>query len=214
MDEFAPGDWWTPERAARAAERMAQTYASPALQAALQKLGEAFVATHDPAVMQTPSHPSVTYSREAIRYRRGRPDDVPALTQLILAAALPPLFVEEFVEGFAIAEHDGAVIACGGLEIYGRSGVIRSIAVDTAARGLGLGRIITDLLVQEARRYPCDDVYLMTVDAWEFWKHVGFVDVEPETWSPNAQRFWQYQYVVSAPGRREQMGVHFMKLPA
>ena len=213
VDEFVPGAYWTPERAAAAIDKMTATWASPELQALAQQMGADFEATHDPGVMQTPSVPTGAYAHERIRYRRANAADIPQLVALILAANLPPLFMEEFIEGFAVAEQDGKIIACGGLEIYDRYGVIRSIAVDQEARGLGLGRIITDLLIEEARRYPCEETYLMTVDAWEFWKHVGFVDVEPEEWAPPAQKFWQYQFVCSKPEFREGMGVHFMRLP-
>jgi amino-acid N-acetyltransferase len=213
VDGFVPGAYWTPELAEGAIRRMINTFASPEFQAMVQQMGDDFQATHEPGVMQTPSVPTGKYTHERIRYRRGTADDIPQLSALILSANLPPLFMEEFIEGFAVAEQDGKIIACGALEVYDRCGVIRSIAVDKDARGLGLGRTITDLLVEEARRFPCDEVYLMTVDAWEFWKHVGFVDVAPGEWAPPAQKFWQYQFVTAEPERAATMGVHFMRLP-
>ncbi len=120
--------------------------------------------------------------------------------QLIASANLPPLFIEEFLPGFAVVEHEGEIVGCGGLELYGDSGVIRSIVTDEAARGLGLGRRISELLIDDARAFGATDLYLFTMDAWEFWKHLGFVDVRARRMEAAAARLVAVPVHRIAPG--------------
>ena len=49
-----------------------------------------------------------------LTFRPARTDDVPRMTELIASAELPAAFIAEFLDGFVVAERDGAVIACGG----------------------------------------------------------------------------------------------------
>jgi len=75
-----------------------------------------------------------------VTFRPARAADVPRMVELIAGANLPPAFVEEYLDGFIAAERGGETIACGGVEMYAGSAVIRSVVVDDAARGLGWPR--------------------------------------------------------------------------
>ena len=196
-DTFIPGEYWTPERAAEAARRMLETLASAEMQAAMQMAG----ASDDPAAAaaalveaEPPSSSPRPVAKERCRVRRGKRGDEPRLAQLIAEAHLPPLFIEEFLPGFAVVEHEGEIVGCGGLELYDDCGVIRSVVTGESARGLGFGRRISDLLIEDARAFGATDLYLFTMDAWEFWKHLGFVDIPLEEWKMPPRASWQYQF--------------------
>ena len=134
-----------------------------------------------------------------VRFRAATAADVQRLAELIASADLPPAFIEEFLEGFVAAERDGVIVACGGVEMYERCAVIRSVVVDAAARGLGLGRRIAEMLMRNARVAGATDLYLFTVDAVEFWKRAGFADVTFEEWKEPARACWQYQFLSQNP---------------
>jgi len=209
---FTPGSYWTPERAKRSVDAMLATLASPAMQAEMEQTGDDFSETHVHGLQQPSRSPSLT--REGVAFRRGRQDDVPELTRLIVEADLPALFIEEFVEGFAIADKGGQILAAGGLEVYeGGAGVIRSIAVARAARGLGLGREIAELLMADAGASGMSDVFLFTQDAYLFWNHMGYVDVPMDAWPLPARACWQYRYVVAHGEMMARIGVHSMWKP-
>jgi amino-acid N-acetyltransferase len=127
--------------------------------------------------------------------RAARPDDIPALAEMIEQANLPPMFIEEFLDGFIVGERAGEIVSCGGLEMYGTSAVIRSVVVSPTARGTGLGGRIARGLLDRARAAGATDAYLFTMDAWEFWKHLGFVDVAFEEWREEPRECWQYVVV-------------------
>lgn len=130
-----------------------------------------------------------------VTFRRARPADVPRFVELIAGASLPPLFVEEYLDGFIAGEADGRVVACGGLEIYGDCGVIRSVVVDESARGAGAGKQIAEMLIEDARRAGARDLYLFTGDAHDFWLRFGFADVTFDDWRAPARMCWQYQFL-------------------
>jgi N-acetylglutamate synthase-like GNAT family acetyltransferase len=130
-----------------------------------------------------------------VTFRPARAADVPRMVELIASAQLPPLFVEEFLEGFIAGERAGEIIACGGVEMYGDCAVIRSVVVDEAGRGLGLGGRLAEMLMAHARDAGATDLYLFTADALPFWQHYGFVEVALEDWRDAPRVCWQYQFI-------------------
>ncbi len=80
----------------------------------------------------------------------------------------------ENVRDFVVAEHDGQIIGCGALHLYGpHLAEIRSIAVVPSAKGLGAGAKLVRALMQEAERHHVSCVCLFTRIP-EFFAHMGF----------------------------------------
>ena len=134
-------------------------------------------------------------STENVTFRPALPPDVPRMVELMAAAHLPPLFVEEYLDGFIAAERGGEVFACGGFEVYGDCAVIRSVVVDETGRGLGLGGRLAEMLMARARDGGASDLYLFTADALPFWQHYGFVGIALEDWKSAPRACWQYQFI-------------------
>jgi N-acetylglutamate synthase-like GNAT family acetyltransferase len=205
---FVPGDYWTPQRQAAALERARATMASAEMQAVLASEAS------EPPTFESPPKEVVTsggaIATERCVLRRGRVEDIEWMAQLMVTADLPPLFIAEFVEGFIAVEHEGEVVGCGGLELYGDAGVIRSVVVDQRARGLGFGRRMAELLAEDARRSGARDLYLFTLEAHAFWLALGFDDVSLDGWREPARECWQYRYIGSHPWMMSDVGVHSM----
>jgi amino-acid N-acetyltransferase len=151
----------------------------------------------------------MTVSSANVTLRRATEADIPRFVELIAAANLPPLFIEQYLDGFVAAVRDGAVVACGGVEFYGGSAVIRSVVVDPGAQGLGLGRSIAEMLIATARERGTTDVYLLTGDALEFWRHMGFTEITFDDWEESPRACWQYQIVT--PNLEQIHGIHTMR---
>ena len=145
-----------------------------------------------------------------VAFRAAARDDLPALSAMIASENLPPFFIEEFLDGFLIGERDATMLACGGVESYGDCAVIRSIVVAPETRGLRLGRHIVDLLIGIAHERAAKDLYLFTMDAWPFWKHLGFEDVALDDWREPARACWQYQYIYQNREHEMFAGIHSM----
>ena len=205
-DTFSPGDFWTPERARIAVDRMAASMASPEMQTMMQAIASGAAENGNAAAMAasmagaTPAPKSTApIAAGACTYRRGRASDLPEFARLIVAGELPPMFIEEFVEGFVAVEHEDELIGCGGLEIYGESGVVRSVVVDERGRGQHIGERISELLLQDARASGAADVYLFTMHAYNFWRRQGFADAPLDTWPDPTRVCWQYQFITQFP---------------
>lgn len=70
--------------------------------------------------------------------RRARPEDLPAVLELLEQAALPLRGVEQHL-GHFLLEFDGETLTgCAGLEVYGDAGLLRSVAVRPEYRSRGV----------------------------------------------------------------------------
>lgn len=105
---------------------------------------------------------------------RARPDDLPAVRRLLEEAALPLEGVVEHFEDFLVARADGALVGCVGLECYGESVLLRSLAVAPSYRKRGLGRALTRKLLDDARQRGVKRVFLLTETAADFFAVAGF----------------------------------------
>jgi len=67
-----------------------------------------------------------------------------ALLDLLARSKLPREGVADHIGSVIVAREGTLIIGCVGVEIYGTAGLLRSVAVDIAHRGLGLGIQLTD----------------------------------------------------------------------
>ena len=61
-----------------------------------------------------------------------------------------------------------------GLQILGRTGLLRSLAVDPAFRDRGLGSRLCDLVVEQARARALESLWLLTTTARDYFARRGF----------------------------------------
>ncbi|HJL66839.1 MAG TPA: N-acetyltransferase [Arenicellales bacterium] len=114
--------------------------------------------------------------------------DVPAIHHLIEVYAeegkllhRPMNELYRHLREFFIAERDSKVIGCGALEIYTEHlGEIRSLAVDPQSSGEGVGREITLLAIDEARKIGLHRLMALTYVPGFFHK-LGFKTVDKST---------------------------------
>ncbi|WP_208619711.1 amino-acid N-acetyltransferase [Mycobacterium scrofulaceum] len=116
--------------------------------------------------------------------RRARTSDVPAIKQLVdtysgkilLEKNLVTLY--EAVQEFWVAESGGDVVGCGALHVmWSDLGEIRTVAVDPAMTGRGIGHAIVDRLLEVARELQLKRLFVLTFETEFFAKH-GFTEIE------------------------------------
>lgn len=116
--------------------------------------------------------------------RKAQLRDVPALFRMISYYAaqrvmLPRPMVElyENLWEFTVAEEDGELLACGGLKFYSAElGEIRSLCVVPGIQHHGLGRALSEEILNEAERYGLKTVFALTVVPG-FFEKLGFREV-------------------------------------
>ncbi|MGH3966814.1 MAG: amino-acid N-acetyltransferase [Mycobacterium sp.] len=119
--------------------------------------------------------------------RRARTSDVPAIKRLVdtyagkilLEKNLVTLY--EAVQEFWVAEHpdqQGEVIGCGALHVlWSDLGEVRTVAVDPAMTGRGIGHAIVDRLLQVARDLSLRRLFVLTFETTFFSRH-GFTAID------------------------------------
>ena len=114
--------------------------------------------------------------------------DVPTLHDLLERYAakgnlLPRTFSELYrhLRDFFVIEIDGKVVACGALEIFTEDlGEVRSLVVDEAHERRGLGRLMVERIVDEARTIGLTRLMALTYVPTFFHK-LGFQTVAMDT---------------------------------
>ena len=122
-----------------------------------------------------------------VRLRPAAPSDYQAIVQLLEAAELPTMGVEEALRHFVVADAGGAVVGVAGMEVHGPDAVLRSVAVDGALRGRGLGARMTGRVLQAAREAGLRRVYLLTTTADGYFPRHGFRRIHRDD-APDAVR--------------------------
>lgn len=107
--------------------------------------------------------------------------DWPEVRGLLERASLPQAGVPQSLEHFVVARDGDALVGVAGLEHYGASALVRSVAVDPAWRGTGVGRLLVDRVLGEAQRLGAHDVYLLTTTAQEYFPKFGFACVRRDS---------------------------------
>jgi amino-acid N-acetyltransferase len=121
-----------------------------------------------------------------VTVRRARTSDVRAVRRLIdgyvdkrilLDKATVTLY--EDIQEFWVAErdHDAEVVACGALHVMWEDlAEVRTLAVDPALRGAGVGHLLLGKLVQTARWLGVRRIFCLTFEVDFFVRH-GFVEI-------------------------------------
>ena len=116
--------------------------------------------------------------RRCVALRRAAAADRGAIERLLEEQELPREGVADWLDHFWLAEHGGEVVGAAGVELYGASALLRSVAVDSTWRGSGLGRLLTERALSGAQEAGAHDVYLLTTTADRYFPRLGFACIE------------------------------------
>lgn len=120
-------------------------------------------------------------------------DDLPAVLALLERAGLPLVGVQENLDAFMIVEHDGSVIACGGVERYGSDGLLRSVAVDARQRRRGIAAALTQHLERRAQAQGMNTLYLLTTTAAGYFTRSGYERCERDEAPSGVRSSWEFR---------------------
>lgn len=134
--------------------------------------------------------------QNSFKLRPARTSDIVAIqamraplvdSKVLLKHQLVALY--ERTQEFVVAEHeDGRILAAGALHVmWGDLAEVRSLVVDSSARGMGLGKAVVEALIERAFSLGISRVFCLTFEV-EFFTRCGFeiisdVPVDEETFA-------------------------------
>lgn len=123
-----------------------------------------------------------------LEVRRARTADVPGIKSLVdhysgrilLEKDLVTLYeaVQEFWVAVSVDSNGETVVGCGALHVlWADLGEVRTVAVEPALLGHGVGHAVVDALLEVARGLGLRRVFVLTFETGFFGRH-GFVEIE------------------------------------
>ena len=106
-------------------------------------------------------------------------ENEPAIRQMLAQCGLPfEDITPELLRHFFVAQDDGEVIGCAGLEPRGNAALFRSLAVASNYRGSGLGKRLVAHVEKHAQTLSVQSLYLLTIGAEGFFTRIGYSIVD------------------------------------
>ncbi len=132
--------------------------------------------------------------------RRARTGDVTGIKALVdqyagrvlLAKDMVTLY--EHVQEFWVVEQDSRVIGCGALHVlWADLAEVRTVAVDPAIAGRGVGGVLVEALLRTARELEVRRVFVLTFERAFFGRH-GFVEIDGTPVAPEVYEEMRRSY--------------------
>jgi prepilin-type N-terminal cleavage/methylation domain-containing protein len=123
---------------------------------------------------RSPSDNGERTTDNAIVIRIAGANEVGTVLDLLRRNRLPDAGLAEHAANLLVAVESGRLVGSAALEVYGDAALLRSVAVDQALRGRGLGVALTQAALDLARERGVRAVYLLTETAAEFFGRLGF----------------------------------------
>ncbi|MGI6368542.1 MAG: N-acetyltransferase [Anaerolineae bacterium] len=125
---------------------------------------------------------------DAVTVRPALVADVPAMAMIINTFAAQQVMLPrsqfqfyQHIRDFYVLEHAGEVIGCGALQfVWSDMAEIRSLAILPEWQGKGLGRLLVDRLLDEARTHGIPNVFCLTYQD-SFFARLGFRVIPHDT---------------------------------
>jgi amino-acid N-acetyltransferase len=101
------------------------------------------------------------------------PEDLTGIQTLLAQAGLPSDLAGH-TGGFLVARNRDSIVGCVGMEVAGPDALFRSLAVEPAYRGAGLGRRLYEALATAAVARGVERAYLLTTSIAPLAERWGF----------------------------------------
>jgi amino-acid N-acetyltransferase len=130
--------------------------------------------------------------------RHATPHDWPSLATFLSAADLPLAGAEAHLSDFLLAFRDDILIGSAGLERYGDTALLRSVAVAVPERGHGVGQALVQQALASAASLGVCQVVLLTTTAADFFLRFGFQPISRSEFPRAAQVSVEFQEICPA----------------
>lgn len=120
-------------------------------------------------------------------------DDLPAVRSLLASQHLPLAGVDDHVSTMVVARRGGEIVGAAAVELYADGALLRSVVVSPAVQGRGLGRQLTNAVLNVARRQGARVAFLLTTTAKHFFPLLGFETISRPDVPASVQESVEFQ---------------------
>jgi amino-acid N-acetyltransferase len=121
---------------------------------------------------------TVGLSTLTMEIRAATAGDIETVQALLRECRLPLDGVPEELESLFVASVDGRIEGVAALELHGRDGLLRSVAVSTGCRRRSLGSRLCDEVERRAQVVGARRLFLLTETAEAFFSRRGYRSIE------------------------------------
>lgn len=107
--------------------------------------------------------------------------DLDGILHLLESASLPTLGVADHVQHFLVAEEGRTIIGAIGLEVYGDTALLRSAVIADTQRNKGIGSLLYNRNINQARQLGVRRLLLLTNTAEEYFAKKGFRKIDQKS---------------------------------
>lgn len=107
-------------------------------------------------------------------YRPATPADRPVLITLLTQVDLLTDDLPEDLSTFTLAFDDDKLAGAAGVEAFGPTGLLRSVAVSPVYQQKQIGRHLVDASLKQAHKQGVERLYLITTTADGYFERLGF----------------------------------------
>jgi len=134
--------------------------------------------------------------------------DLPAVRRLLETQHLPLDGVDEHVATMVVAKQGSEVVGAAAVELYEDGALLRSVVVDPAAQGQGLGRRLSEAVLSLAQDRGVRTAFLLTTTAENFFPKLGFEPIVRDDVPTSVQASIEFQSAcpASAVVMRKRLG--------
>ncbi|MHC4401432.1 MAG: arsenic resistance N-acetyltransferase ArsN2 [Planctomycetota bacterium] len=130
-----------------------------------------------------------------VQYRFADPADEGRIVALLSECDLPPCDMGCHISNFILAEINQQVGGVVGLETCDDSALLRSLAVRKEHRGRSIGAGLLKRIVSYAQFQRIKTLFLLTMDADDFFRRHGFVQVSRKDVPQSIQKTAEFKHV-------------------
>ena len=125
--------------------------------------------------------------------------EIAVIRSILSDSGLP---ADDFIDGgvtFLVADSGGTIVGTIGLELYPPRGLLRSAAVLPSFRDRGIGALLVEAVIREARSRSLSELVLLTTTAEKFFGRMGFGRIERATLDGEILTSGQFTGTTCAP---------------
>lgn len=113
--------------------------------------------------------------------RQASKEDYDVVADLLTSSSLPIAGVAEHFHNFLVAENGDGVVGAIGLEVYGDTALLRSAVVHPSLRNTGVGSLLYDQLIEQAKSLGVRRLILLTNTAEAYFEKKGFRRIDQDS---------------------------------